>query len=771
MIEATRRFSGTLNAAAVVLCTAISLCCVRPSGAQLIAFPGAEGAGAFAAGGRNSGNIYVVSNLNDSGVGSLRHAIDTAPAAGRMIVFGVGGTINLSNDITIDSPNITIAGQSAPGVGITLARRSLIVKNTHDVILQHIAVRPGDYHTGGPNGPATGYEPDSLWVANSRNVIVDHVSASWSTDELLSVTHGSTDVTVQWSLITEALHNSNHSKGNHGYGGLIIGGDITVHHNLYANNRSRNPATGSIYSADNVPSDPADYAHLDFVNNVISNPGDRYSYGSGGTYYVNWAHNYGIEGPDTTRENQLYFPNGTGISVYYGGNYYDTNEDGILQVTPAPPSTLSSPVTVSPTPLPSANPSTWVDAPNAYMQVLSYAGSSAGRDPIDKRVINDVINQSGDHIDSQEQVGGYYTPQMVTHPLDPDGLPDWWKTANGFDPNDNNVGRQFAPDGYTYLEKYLHERNAAYRPPAATEPIRISTAFGNGADAVVREIGGVGSGSGSGNELGVQWTSGQREDLAMLRFDLSRVQPGTITDVALELTAFRNLGNDTVRVYGLKHELGDQDWDESGIDIANAPGVSFDANSATHNLAPAELLILGDLATAGAAEGQSLSFSNPDLTVFLNLLSYRDSASKDVTLFLERRNSSGVATSFASKDSTSLGSGGDASAGTYAPALVLNAVVATPVGVPGDYNNDGTVDAADYTVWRDNLGSWSLPFNETASLGTVDEADYTIWKTNFGLSASGGFASSSVPEPSLVGVLVLGSLIACPLRAGRASLI
>src|SRR5262249_3544672 len=173
--------------------------------AQLVAFPGAEGAGKFATGGRN-GDVYVVSNLNDSGAGSLRQGIDTAPAAGRMIVFSVGGTINLLTDINITRPNITLAGQSAPG-GITLAHRALNINNTNNIILQHIAVRPGDFYTA----PSV-YEPDSVSVNNTSNLIIDHVSASWSTDEVLSVSHASTNVTVQWSLITEALHNSNHSK-------------------------------------------------------------------------------------------------------------------------------------------------------------------------------------------------------------------------------------------------------------------------------------------------------------------------------------------------------------------------------------------------------------------------------------------------------------------------------------------------------------------------------------------------------------------------------
>ena len=287
--------------------------------AQLLAFPGAEGAGKFAKGGRD-GDVYIVTNLNDSGAGSLRQGLSTAPAAGRTIVFGIGGTINLLSEITINRPNITVAGQTAPAP-ITLARRALRVSNTNNVILQHIAVRPGDFYTA-PNT----YEPDSLGVTGSNNIIVDHVSASWSTDEVLSVTSGSTNVTVQWSMITEALHNSNHSKGNHGYGSIIHGGQTTLHRNLYAHNRSRNPALGNFDK--NPPIAPA---HLDVVNNVIYNPGDRYSYSGGSDQYqVNWTGNFGIEGPNTTRKNELFHPDNPGTLVYYQGNYYDAAADGLL---------------------------------------------------------------------------------------------------------------------------------------------------------------------------------------------------------------------------------------------------------------------------------------------------------------------------------------------------------------------------------------------------------------------------------------------------------
>jgi hypothetical protein len=729
--------------------------------AQLPAFPGAEGAGAFAVGGRNSGNVYVVTNLNNSGTGSLRHAIDTAPAAGRMIVFGIGGTINLDSDINIDSPNITIAGQTAPAGGITLARRALKISNTNNVILQHIRVRPGDYATA-PNV----YEPDSIWVNGSNNVILDHVSASWSTDEVLSVTHGSTNVTVQWSLITEALHNSNHNKGNHGYGGIIHGGETTLHHNLYANNRSRNPATGN-WDKD-APITPA---HLDIVNNVISNPGDRYSYsGSTDQYEVNWAGNYGIEGPNTTRENELFHPDNVNTLVYYANNYYDTTDDGLLNGVPAVASTLTGVYTSLNAPVATTNPPGQSDAPTAYKQVLSYAGAAAWRDPIDKRILNGVVNQNGAHIDSQNQVGGYYYPTPVTQALDPDGLPDWWKVKNGFAPTNNTVGTQFAPDGYTYLEKYLHELNAPFLPRTGQTPMTVSTAFGAGADAQLNENSGVASGDGLGAQLNARWTGagGTSNQLIALRFDLSEVEPGTIANASLELTAYRAMSGQTLRVYGVDHEQAAQNWDETTATFTSVPGTAFDMNSGTRSIDASKVLLLGEFASGSAGEGATVGFTNPDLTVFLNMLAYRTDGSDIVTLLLERQNSSTTEARFASSEATSLETGGAAPAGTFAPRLVLSAIP----NFAADFNNDGQVDAADLAILKGGfgLGAGALQAQGDADGdGAVNGSDFLIWQRQAtGVAATG--ATNAVPEPhaatSLL-VLLAGQLASRRKHASR----
>ncbi len=621
---------------AILLAVVWLVVCHDDATAQLLAFPGAEGGGKYAKGGRD-GDVYVVSNLDNSGFGSLRHAIDTAPTAGRVIVFSVGGTIDLTSDIVIDSPNITLAGQTAP-IGITLAHRALRVNNTHDVIVQHIAVRPGDTYTA-PNV----YEPDAIWVSGSNDVILDHVSTSWSTDEVLSITHESSNVTVQWSVISEALHNSNHSKGNHGYGGIFEAGETTLHHNLYAHNRSRNPRLAGADAAGTAN-------RADVVNNVIFNPGDRYSYsGSSDTYEVNWTGNYGIEGPSTTRENELFHPDSTGTQVYYADNYYDTQEDGILQLTPAAASTLTGTYTPLASPVTTARPPMQTDAPTAYAQVLSYAGSAANRDPIDKRIVNSVIRQNGAHIDSQDEVGGWFYPTPINVVLDPDGLPDWWKIGQGLDPDDNTIGLQRpVPGGYTYLEMYLHELNAPYMPPSESFAVTISTAFGNGADAQISESFDQSTGNGGGAELNTRWMggSGDANDLVLLRFDLSQIELGSVAGASLDLTAFRDLGDHAVRVYGLDHDAANQDWDESSVTFATAPGVVFDADSRTRSLDEDSLLLLGEFTTKSANEGDVVSFSNPDLIAFLNMLAYRENGGEVVTLLLERagreRNSDAV---------------------------------------------------------------------------------------------------------------------------------
>ena len=292
--------------------TSATLTIYAPGAAPLPAFPGAEGSGALTPGGRG-GDVYHVTNLNDSGPGSLRSGVQTA-AGPRTIVFDLSGTIFLQSKLSINKPFLTLAGQTAPGAGITVAGWTTAVTDTHDVIVRYLRFRPGDVNC--PN-----YQDDGFTVDRSNKVIVDHVSASWSVDETLSVTE-SDKVTIQWSLITESMKNSCHIKGAHGYGSLIRYGNgiITYHHNLYAHHDSRNPRLG-----DNIG--------LDFVNNLVYDWGSEAGYSgevAEGTPRLNYVGNYLTAGPSTppSKRNRAFNGGSPGTLIYQSSNSIDSNLNG-----------------------------------------------------------------------------------------------------------------------------------------------------------------------------------------------------------------------------------------------------------------------------------------------------------------------------------------------------------------------------------------------------------------------------------------------------------
>jgi len=220
---------------------------------QQIAFLGAEGYGKYAKGGRG-GAVYEVTNLNDSGEGSLRAAVEASGA--RTVVFRVSGTIILESPLSIKHPYITIAGQTAPGDGICIRRHQLSIGAEH-VIIRYLRVRLGD---------ESGNDYDAVSSRYRKHIILDHVSASWSVDECMSIYHCDS-ITVQWCIISESMSKSNHKKGSHGFGGILGSNYGTYHHNLLAHHSSRNPrmASGS--------------GNTDYRNNVIYNWGYQSLYG------------------------------------------------------------------------------------------------------------------------------------------------------------------------------------------------------------------------------------------------------------------------------------------------------------------------------------------------------------------------------------------------------------------------------------------------------------------------------------------------------------
>jgi pectate lyase len=449
----------------------VAMAAERPVEGQetLRAFPGAEGFGAFSVGGRG-GRVLAVTTLEDYRPGtdepiegSLRAAV-TAEGP-RTVVFRVSGIIDLKAPLSITEPYLTIAGQTAPGDGICLRNYSTSVSGTHDIIIRHMRFRPGD-QIGRQRiaDGAEGWETDGLAVGRSRNVIIDHCSASWGNDEVLSVAHWHEDeypldnITVQWTLITEALHNSTHPKGPHGYGSIFGGhttgfhARITMHNCLYAHNYLRNPH----FAGDREGNAPGSLG--DFRNNVIYDWG-RLAAHNGGPQYtsVNFIGNYLKPGP-STREDQRTVgltPGSENGRFYLEGNHLtslpEADEDNwAMANTQRGFTRLEEPLEAPPVPT--------VDAHTACEQVLARSGAWP-RDAVDARVVEQVRGGTGRIIDSPDDVGGWPTYASVEPPLDSDGdgMPDAWETERGLDPGDPaDAHSDRTGDGYTNLEEYLH---------------------------------------------------------------------------------------------------------------------------------------------------------------------------------------------------------------------------------------------------------------------------------------------------------------------------
>ncbi len=427
---------------------------------QLLAFPGAEGFGRFTTGGRG-GRVLEVTNLNDdNNPGSFRWAVSQSYP--RIIVFEVSGTIMLQSDLNINYGNLTIAGQTAPGDGICIANHTVECKASN-VIVRYMRFRLGDL---------TKEADDSFWGRDQSNIILDHCSLSWAIDEDGSW-YDNKNFTMQWCMYSESLYHSYHPKGDHGYGGIWGGMGATFHHNLLADNSSRNPRfNGARYNSTHSTE------IVDFRNNVIFNWGFNSSYG-GESGNQNMINNYYLPGPATStgsashRIVQPYDTYGQPYGKWYlSGNYMagdtavtDNNWNGGVQPENGQPLDslkLDAPVPVAPV--------TTQSAQDAFQSVLASAGCSfPTRDSADMRVINEIKTGQAPFgatyngglkgiIDSQNDVGGWPTLISLPAPLDSDhdGMPDSWETAHGLNPADSSDARQVGPDGYTMIEEYIN---------------------------------------------------------------------------------------------------------------------------------------------------------------------------------------------------------------------------------------------------------------------------------------------------------------------------
>ncbi len=472
---------------------------VTMAGERPVAFPGAEGFGRYATGGRG-GKVYHVTTLEDGvGEGTLRHAVEQRGA--RTVVFDVAGTIFLNAPLRIRHGDLTLAGQSAPGEGICIARYPVTIQ-AENVVVRYLRFRMGNESEG---------DPDGLGCSSSRDVIIDHCSISWSVDESCSV-YGGERLTVQWCLISESLRNAGHKKGSHGYGAIWGGAKASFHHNLLAHHDSRTPRLGP-----HVSTQTREY--MDMRNNVIYNWAGAGCYGGEGMQ-VNIVNNYYKPGPATPKEglvsHRIAAPgirttryvtraNGTFNAwrpmlhvwgrYYVAGNVMEGNEEvtrdnwtkGVYaQIDNAANDhtfteevkreiRLSEPL--------ETDVVTTHTAEEAYRLVLEGAGCSKQRDAIDRRIVEETrtgtatyrgsVSEDADRlpglIDLPQDVmpagadspwcplsDGGVSPRILRD-TDGDGMPDWWERKQGLNPREAADGKRVADDsGYTNLEIYLN---------------------------------------------------------------------------------------------------------------------------------------------------------------------------------------------------------------------------------------------------------------------------------------------------------------------------
>ena len=436
-----------------------------------IAFPGAEGFGKYTTGGRG-GKVYIVSNLNDNGPGSLREAV--VAKGKRIIVFAVSGTIHLEKKLFIKA-DVTIAGQTAPGDGICLADYPVSLSGDN-IIIRYLRFRMGDRYQR-QQGKVDGSGGDDAFSSSRRkHIIIDHCSMSWSTDEVCSV-YGGDSTTLQWNIISEPLNYSYHFETgdsdweHHGYGGIWGGRNLSAHHNLFAHCISRNPRfNGARLGAEDE--------FVDYRNNVIYNWEHNNVYGGEGGRY-NVVNNYYKYGPATNKNVRYRIVNPSKTEkmpfgkFFVDGNYVDgaadiskNNWNGIDMGNKATAEEKKEAVVNNAFPTEAIAVQS---AKEAYETVLQFVGASFKRDTMDARIIDEVKNRTGKIVDVQ---GGYphgtaYAQTKNAWPLlqslpalpdtDKDGMPDEWEMKKGLNISNDADAKEYTLDkNYTNIEVYIN---------------------------------------------------------------------------------------------------------------------------------------------------------------------------------------------------------------------------------------------------------------------------------------------------------------------------
>lgn len=507
--------------------------------AQTLAFPEATGFGRYTTGARGAANpqIYLVTNLNDSGPGSFRDAVSQP---GRFVIFKVGGIVNLQSIVAV-APNTTIAGQTAPGEGILFLGPRVSFSGASNTIARYFRIRYG----------GTSQNQDASGISNGANIILDHMTFTWGTDEVFSVNwdnNGTSpdNITIQNSIIGQGLHRHNHSAG-----GLMqppAGGKISLIGNLYICNKTRNNKVKGIN---------------EFVNNVVYNwgnygntyghtqSGEAYIMGgdSAGSSFANIINNYFIGGPNTSSTVSTPFSVGNAnFNLYGSGNYFDNNKNGVLDGTLVPQNLTGYPVgdmaAIQSTAYdyPVKNPT--LSAQGAYDQIVAGVGASyPRRDQVDNLMISDLMSKgtTATYVYVQSDLttqfgftnGGAGHVYGAPAPLDTDndGMPDAWETANGLNPNVFDalaVSTTHAP--YLNIEVYINSLPNTAAPDFIIPPTNLN--FTNATTA----------GSPTSSSLTVNWNDNANNET---NYVLERSTNGTSFSVIATLPANATSYNET----------------------------------------------------------------------------------------------------------------------------------------------------------------------------------------------------------------------------------